>query len=46
MGGLLQIHAKELEKIREFYMVNDGQRVKLEHAGNGIGILELGEPGI
>ena len=46
VGDALQIHAKKEEQVRKFDMVNGGEGIEFEDAGNGIGIFELREPGI
>jgi hypothetical protein len=43
---ILQIDAVDEQQVGEFHMVNAAQAIEFEDAGNGVGIFDLGEPGV
>jgi hypothetical protein len=45
-GRFLQIHTEEVQQVNEFNVIDGGQGIKLENAGDGIGILQLREPSV
>jgi hypothetical protein len=46
MANPLQINAEVKHEVCEFDVVNGSEGIHFEDAGDGIGIFELGEPGV